>query len=99
MKPRCWHARCEFVSYHFSSKLGRIVIDVCDFDDSGGRIGEAVHGVALHVSGLDDQGVLRHFLGKSREKKREDLNIIHLNCGHSCFYLWISEVINKQSDM
>lgn len=73
--------RCKFVSYHFSGKLWRIVIDVCDFDDGGGRVGEAVHGVALHVGGLDDQGVLRHFLGTSREKRRAGLK-------HNSFRMW-----------
>lgn len=64
----CWCLRYEFVSYRLSSKLWRIVINVSDSDDSSGCVGEAVHGVALHVSGLDDQRVLRHFLeGRTRE--------------------------------
>lgn len=58
----------SFFSYRLSSKLWRIVINVSDSDDSSGCVGEAIHGVALHVSGLDDQRVLRHFLeGRTRE--------------------------------
>lgn len=58
----CWHLIHEIVSYHLSSKLWRIVINVCNSDDSCGCVGEAIHGVALHVCCLDDQRVLRHFL-------------------------------------
>lgn len=50
------------MSYRLSSKLWWVVINVSDSDDSSGCVGKAIHGVALHVSGLDDQGVLRHFL-------------------------------------
>lgn len=63
-----WDLRYELVSYRLNSKLWWIVINVSDSDDSSGCVGEAVHGVALHVSGLNDQRVLRHFLEK---KKRE----------------------------
>lgn len=51
-----------FSSYRLSSKLWWIIINVSDSDDSCGCVGEAVHGVALHVGGLDDQCVLRYFL-------------------------------------
>lgn len=66
----------EFVSYRLSSELWRIVINVNDSDDSSGCVGEAIHGVALHVSGLDDQRVLRHFLerqGRETKIKTTDL--------------------------
>lgn len=59
-------------SHHFSSELWRVVVHVGDLDDGGGGVGEAVHGVALHVSGLDDQRVLRHLLDTSGEKKGRD---------------------------
>ena len=58
----------KFVSYRLSSKFWRIVINISDSDDSSCCVGEAVHGVALHVSGLDDQCVLGHFLeGRGKE--------------------------------
>lgn len=61
--------RYNLVSYRLSSKFRRIVINIRDSDDSCGRVGEAVHGVALRVCGLDDQRVLRHFL---KEEKRDN---------------------------
>ena len=62
-------SRYELVSHRFSSKLWRVVINVSDSDDGGGSVGEAVHGVALHVGGLNDQRVLRHFLERKTKKK------------------------------
>lgn len=44
---------------------GRVVVDVCDSDDGGSCVGEAKVQVALHVSGLHDDGVLGHFLWKT----------------------------------
>lgn len=41
---------------------GRVVVDVLDGDDGGGRVGEAKVEVALHVCRLHDDGVLWHFL-------------------------------------
>lgn len=60
--PPSPHPQYEFASHRVDSKLRRIVVDVGHSDDSSGGVGDAVHGVALHVSGLDDEGVLRHFL-------------------------------------
>lgn len=58
----------SLVPYRLSSKLWRVVVDVGDSDDGGGCVGETVHWVAFHVSSLDDQRVLGHFLkGKRRE--------------------------------
>lgn len=43
-------------------ELGGVVVDIGDPDDRGGRVGQTVGGVPLHVGGLDDQGVLGDFL-------------------------------------
>lgn len=53
-KRRWTHCLC--------GELRWVVVDVRHSDDGGGRVGKAVHWVSLHISGLDDQGVLRHFL-------------------------------------
>lgn len=66
--------RYNLVSYRLSSKFRRIVINIRDSDDGCGCVGEAVHGVALRVSGLNDQCVLRHFL------KEEKWDNSQLNC-------------------
>lgn len=63
-----------FFSYRLCSELWWIVVDVSDSDDSSGCVGEAVHGVALHVSGLDDQCVLGDFLLMKKEKKNSNKN-------------------------
>lgn len=63
-----------FFSYRLCSELWWIVVDVSDSDDSSGCVGEAVHGVALHVSGLDDQCVLGDFLLMKKEKKTSNKN-------------------------
>lgn len=75
----CWCFRHQFFSYRFSSELWWIVINVSDSDDSSGRVWKAVHGVALHVSGLDDQSVLRHFLVARKEKAKAGLKHLSLN--------------------
>lgn len=43
---------------------GRVVVDVCDRDNSGGGVGEAKVQVSLHICGLHDDGVLGDFLWK-----------------------------------
>lgn len=53
----------RFASTHRpGGQHGRVVVDVLDGDDGGGRVGEAKVQVALHVSRLHDDGVLWHFL-------------------------------------
>lgn len=56
-------SRLRFASTHRpGGQHGRVVVDVLDGDDGGGRVGEAEVQVALHVRRLHDDGVLRHFL-------------------------------------
>lgn len=94
----CWCPRCEFVSYRLSSKLWWIVVNVSDSDDSGGCVGEAVHGVALHVSGLDDQGVLRHFLeGERREKQCQDLYKILRSQQYKQWIVYKVKIVSQKS--
>lgn len=49
-------------TYCVSGELRRVVIDISDPDHSGGSVRQAVRGVSLHVSGLDDEGVVGDFL-------------------------------------
>ncbi len=44
-----------------------IVVDISNLDDSGGRVGQAVGGVSLHVCSLNDQCVLGDFLETERD--------------------------------
>lgn len=57
-------------THRVCGELGGVVVDVSDPDEGGGRVGQAVGGVSLHVSGLDDQGILGDFL--KAEKKRKN---------------------------
>lgn len=71
-------------TYRVRGEFGRVVIDVGDPDDSGGGVGQAVGGVALHVGGLDDQRVLRDFLQTPNTKANSDASwhrrsILHLD--------------------
>ena len=63
--------------YRFVGELRRVVIDVGDGDEGGGRVGEAVVQVALHVRGLDYGGVLGDFLWMG-ERERERESVIQL---------------------
>lgn len=54
--------RSQAETHHVCGELGGVVVDVGDPDDGGGGVGQTVGGVPLHVCGLDDQGVLGHFL-------------------------------------
>lgn len=56
-----FHPRAKH-THRFGVKLWRVVVDVSDGDESRGRVGEAEVQAALHVCGLHDQRVLRHFL-------------------------------------
>lgn len=79
-----------FFPYRLSSKLWWIVINVSDSDDSGGCVGEAIHGVTLHVSGLDDQRVLRHFLEGRTKEAVAGLNhssLIFEQCNQFCSHI------------
>ncbi len=49
-------------SYGLRGKLRRVVVDVCDGDNSSSCVRKSVRGVCFHVSGLNNQCVLRHFL-------------------------------------
>lgn len=49
-------------THRVCGELGRVIVDISDPDEGGGRVGQAVGGVSLHVGGLDDQGVLGDFL-------------------------------------
>lgn len=57
-------------THRVCGELGRVVVDVRDPDDGGGRVGQAVGGVSLHVGGLDDQCVLGDFLKTERVRVR-----------------------------
>lgn len=59
-------------AYRVGGEFRRVVVDVSDPDDGGGRVGQAVGGVALHVGGLDDQRVLRDFLQTAVESTVSD---------------------------
>lgn len=54
------------VTHRSDGQFWRIVVDVGDADEGGGRVGQAEVEVALHVGGLDDDGVLGHFLESQR---------------------------------
>lgn len=56
-------------TYCVCGELRGIVIDIGDPDDSGGRVGQAVGGVSLHVRRLDDQGILGDFLETNKEQR------------------------------
>lgn len=50
------------LTYSIVGEFRRIVVDVGHCDDGRGGVGKAVHRVPVHISGLDDQLVLRNFL-------------------------------------
>lgn len=50
------------LTHRSDGQFGRIVVDVGDADEGSGCVGQTKVEVALHVSGLDDDGVLGHFL-------------------------------------
>ena len=52
----------KFGTHCSDCQFWRIVVDVGDADQGCGRVGQAEVQVALHVSGLDDDGVLGYFL-------------------------------------
>lgn len=56
-------------TYGVCGEFRRVVVDVGDSDDSGGRVGQAVRWVSLHICSLDDQGVLGDFLQTHRTKE------------------------------
>lgn len=56
-------------THRFGVKLWRVVVDVSDGDEGRGRVRQAEVEVALHVCGLHDQCVLRHFLQNDKKKK------------------------------
>ncbi len=49
-------------SYGLRGKLWRVVVDVCDGDNSSPCVRKTVRGISFHVSGLNNQCVLSHFL-------------------------------------
>lgn len=53
---------CSRGAYGVRGELWRVVVDVCDGDNSCACIRKTVHGISFHVSGLNNQCVLRHFL-------------------------------------
>lgn len=78
----CLKGSCSSAGTHcVCGELGGVVIDIGDPDDSGGCVGQTVGGVPLHVSGLDDQGVLGDFLEtKTKEQAlMEQIWLIHLH--------------------
>lgn len=67
-------------AYCICGEFRRVVVDISYPDDSGGSVGKAVGGVSLHVSGLDDQGVLRDFLEINRKQRQSKMGrIIYLH--------------------
>lgn len=72
-----WTQHSRVVMYYFPSFIlylfpllthrsggqhGGVVVDILDSDDGSGCVGKAKVQVALHVGGLHDDGILRHFL-------------------------------------
>lgn len=58
------HKLCmgDFRTHRSDCQFWGIVVDIGDADEGRGCVGQAEVQVALHVSGLDDDGVLGHFL-------------------------------------
>lgn len=50
------------LTYRPDGQFWWVVVDVSDGYERRGRVGEPKVQIALHVRGLDDNGVLRHFL-------------------------------------
>lgn len=66
------------MTYSVGGEFWWIVVDVAQPDDGRGGIGKAVHGVALHIGGLDDQCVLRNFLEREAKQSGWELLLIRL---------------------
>ena len=71
-------------SHRVSGELWRVVVDVCDADHCSSRVRQTVCGVSLHVSCLDHQSVLSHFLQKKDRKLFKQQNCDQIKMGVCC---------------
>lgn len=58
--------KCSLGTHCFRVQLRRVVVDVSNANEGRGSVGQAEVQAALHIGGLNYDGVLRHFLKQHR---------------------------------